>query len=642
MNAPILIVEDESIIAADIHRMLVSFGYAVAEPVASAGEALRAVAANRPALVLMDIRLRGELDGIDTAAILKRRWSIPVVYLTSHSDEATLARAKQTAPYGYVIKPYEEHDLRAAIEIALSKHEIEQRAAERDRWFATTLHSLGDAVIAVDCDKRITFLNPVAEQLTGWSAAAAEGRAIDEVFKLIDREGARVPSPMAQALDQLQPANLPPETRLVTRSSGPIEVDDSAAPIVDDGGRLLGGVLVFRDVTDARRLERRAAQTERLASLGQLIAGLAHEINNPLMTIGANSELIDGCLTRLDAMGADRAIVADARSLLGDARAAIGSIVQILHGLRRFATIGASGREVLEVSEVLEDALRLAIDRLRDAATVELELGTTPFVLADESRLVQVFVALLLNAAQAMEIPDARKNVIRVSTRTDEQGRAAIEIRDNGRGIPAAIIGRVFEPFFTTRRVGEGMGLGLSIVHGTIGELGGEVTVESQVGVGTVFRIVLPPAPARAEATVKRSVAPAPVPGEIGVARVLVVDDDERVGRAVQRALQSAHHVERETDPVHALARIEQGEEFDVVLCDVMMPGMSGPEFAARLRERHPHARPVIVFVTGGTLDSELDDELAISGSLVLQKPVSRASLLDAVAAAVSTIGPPS
>ena len=159
MSATILVVEDEAIIARDIQKTLKDLGYIVPAPVFSGEEALEAVDAYHPDLVLMDIRLLGEIDGIETTARLREKHGTPVIYLTSHSDEATIARAKATGAYGYVLKPFDERELRSAIEVALQKYEIEQRLYERERWFATTLKSIGDAVIATDSEQRITFMN---------------------------------------------------------------------------------------------------------------------------------------------------------------------------------------------------------------------------------------------------------------------------------------------------------------------------------------------------------------------------------------------------------------------------------------------------------------------------------------------------
>jgi len=161
--ATILVVEDEAIIADDIRRTLIRFGYDVPLVASTGRAALEAAASFKPQLVLMDIKLKGAMDGIEAASAIQREHDVPIVYLTSHSDDATLARAMQTAPSGYVLKPFDERELRTAIEVALNKHRLEAQLAERERWFSTTLRSIGDAVIATDRQEKITFINAVAD-----------------------------------------------------------------------------------------------------------------------------------------------------------------------------------------------------------------------------------------------------------------------------------------------------------------------------------------------------------------------------------------------------------------------------------------------------------------------------------------------
>ena len=224
---------------------------------------------------------------------------MPVVYLTSYSDEATIARAKETGPHGYLLKPFNERDLRTTIEVAIRKHELELKLSERERWFSTTLDSIGDAVIATDPLERITFMNPIAEALTGWKEQDARGHKIDEVFSIVDKAGAPIASIVGRAIREGFRVELPPDTQLITKQGTNKDVDDSSAPIIDARGRILGGVAVFRDVTDRKRLEQRLAISERLASIGTMAAGMAHEINNPLSAVIGNVSFAFETLTKL-------------------------------------------------------------------------------------------------------------------------------------------------------------------------------------------------------------------------------------------------------------------------------------------------------------------------------------------------------
>ena len=625
MSATILVVEDEAIIARDIQTTLEELGYFVPPPVANGDQALAAVVAHDPDLVLMDIRIHGELDGIETAALIGKTHPTPVVYLTSYSDDATLARATLTGAYGYVLKPFQDRDLRTAIEVALQKRELERQLSERERWFATTLKSIGDAVIATDVEQRITFMNVVAERITGWTSSDAVGRQLGEVMCLVDQDtGAPLRSPLENAFED----GFAVEVSLALLSPKQGEqrsIADSAAPIVDDAGVTLGGVVVFRDVTQQRRLEERVARSERLAAIGKLSAGLAHEINNPLTYVLSNvifaiddlRELKDelhAVSGRMSNALAQR--VEDITDALGDAREGSERVQRIVQDLRKFGRSDKAEPTVLELSEVLESAIRMTENIVRHHAQVRRHFGTTPFIEAAESQLGQVFINLLVNAAQAMGDGGADGKEIVVATHTDAAGRAVAEVRDSGPGIPPDILLRIFDPFFTTKDVGEGSGLGLSIAHSTVSSLGGEISVESRVGEGTTFRVTLPPAKYRDSKTTLGE-----LPASVRRGRVLVIDDEPAIGRIVSRVLQKEHDVLVLTDAREALTHIATGEVFDVVFCDLMMPELTGIDFFELLQETNPELARRVVFVTGGAFTPRTTEFLDHTSNATLSKP---------------------
>jgi len=184
----ILVVEDENIVAKDIEHRLKALGYHVPALASSGEEALKRAQETSPDLVLMDIRLKGAMDGVETAEELRRRFNIPVVYLTAYADANTLQRAKVTEPFGYILKPFEERELYTCIEVALYKHQMERRLKESEQWLVTTLQCIGDAVMATDVAGQVKFLNPVAEELTGWKQAEAVEHSFPEVFHILARE----------------------------------------------------------------------------------------------------------------------------------------------------------------------------------------------------------------------------------------------------------------------------------------------------------------------------------------------------------------------------------------------------------------------------------------------------------------------
>lgn len=264
-GARILIVEDEFIVARDLEGRLRSLGYVVVGVTAFAEQAIRLTGELRPDLVLMDIRLQGPMDGITATEAIRRDYDIPVVYLTAYADDLTLSRARLTEPFGYVLKPFEERELRTVIEMALYKHQAERRLRASERHYATTLSSIGDAVLSTDAAGHITFLNPVAEALTGWTMAEASGRPFHEVFRILDEETRQPPEgPLDRVLRDGVVVGLGNRTLLVARDGREIPIDDCAAPIRDERGTCTGAVLVFRDVTERRRAQEALRRGEAL------------------------------------------------------------------------------------------------------------------------------------------------------------------------------------------------------------------------------------------------------------------------------------------------------------------------------------------------------------------------------------------
>ena len=274
-NSRILIVEDQNIIALDLKNRLTSLGYTVPAMLAYGEEAVARAEELRPDLVLMDIVLKGEMDGVQAAEQIQKRRDLPIIYLTAHSDEQTLQRATITEPYGYILKPFEDRELHMAIEMALYKHRMEGRLKEQGRWLAATLRSIGDGVIATDAQKRIKFINAVAESLTGWTQAEALGRELGEAFRIISGK-MRAPGtgPLVQALQENVTIGVGGQTTLVSRDGKEIPIDNSAAPILDEQGNMAGVVLVFHDITERRRAEekmRLAAKVFESAAEGIMI-----------------------------------------------------------------------------------------------------------------------------------------------------------------------------------------------------------------------------------------------------------------------------------------------------------------------------------------------------------------------------------
>lgn len=258
MSEPrILVVEDEQIVALDIKNRLERLGYSVPAVAAGGKESIRKTSETHPDLVLMDIRLKGELDGIQAAEEIHSRFDIPVVYLTAYADDETLGRAKSGEPFGYLLKPFEERELHAAIQMALHKHKTHARLKETEQWLDTTLKSIADAVITTNLAGRITFINSVAADLTGCDQDEAMGKHLTDVMRVMNARAENIVDyPVAKALLTGKVVRAGTGEFLLIASDGArIPIDDSAAPIVGEKDKCIGAVVVFRDATKRKRAE---------------------------------------------------------------------------------------------------------------------------------------------------------------------------------------------------------------------------------------------------------------------------------------------------------------------------------------------------------------------------------------------------
>jgi signal transduction histidine kinase len=386
-----------------------------------------------------------------------------------------------------------------------------------------------------------------------------------------------------------------------------------------------------------RELQARLAQTDRLTSLGTLAAGVAHEINNPLAYVLLNLGYINEELGKVlpDSVADERS--AEIRRALEHARDGAERIRDIVRGLKTFSRPENETLVRLEVTPVLEATLAMVANEIRHRGVLVKDYSQAPEVVANEARLGQVFLNLLLNAVQALPEGRGEQNEIRVVVRGTSGGeRVVIEVHDNGVGIPPQVRGRIFEPFFTTKPVGIGTGLGLAICHGIVTGLGGTLTVDSEVGKGSMFRVELPAARQTIGATAANAVAPPPPRTATKGGRILVVDDEPIVCFSLERLLATEGDVVALTSAREALARIRGGERFDVILCDLLMPEMDAPALHAELSTIAPDQAERMVFVTGGAFTMRARDFLDRVPNDRLAKPFDVDALVSLVRRRIS------
>jgi signal transduction histidine kinase/CheY-like chemotaxis protein len=352
---------------------------------------------------------------------------------------------------------------------------------------------------------------------------------------------------------------------------------------------------------EVRAAQAQAVQAARLATVGTLAAGVAHEINNPLAYLTASLAYLE---ERREAAPAVAFWDAEAREALRDAQEGAVRVREIVKGLRSYSRGAEEARAPLRLEPVLESAIRVSAAEWKHCARLVRDFGPTPLVLADEGRLGQVFLNLLVNAAQAIGQGRAEANEIRVSARTGPDGGAVVEVRDTGAGIGPEVAARLFDPFFTTRPVGAGTGLGLTISRNIVEALGGRIEAEGAPGAGACFRVHLPAAPPDARPA-PRLPAPRPAAAPAARLRVLVIDDEPALRAAVRRSLAGAHEVEAIASAGDAIRRARAGERWDAILCDLMMPDATGMDLHAALGLIDPGQAARTVFMTGGAFTEE-------------------------------------
>jgi signal transduction histidine kinase/CheY-like chemotaxis protein len=373
-----------------------------------------------------------------------------------------------------------------------------------------------------------------------------------------------------------------------------------------------------RRTTEVEKMEAQAvarvAHAERMASLGRIAAATAHEINNPLSYVAHNVQFV---LQRLESSTQAQAEMAPA---LEEALDGVRRIQRIVSDLKMYARPEDEAVGSVEVRRSLKRALKMAEGHTRSKAEVSFDLDPVPRVLGNDTRLVQVFLNLLVNAAQALPEGHAADNRIVVRTRAAD-GWVKVEIEDSGAGIPGDLLNRIGEPFFTTRR--EGLGLGVAVCKSILARVGGDLVFESRPG-RTVAQVRLKICETDSFGPVESSSSPratALVP-----ARVLIVDDEPLVARAIRRNL-GGHEVQIASSGREALALLDAGQRFDLVLCDLMMPDVSGMDVYAAIRDRHPDMTGHIVFMTGATFTDRGQDFRAQLGDIFLEKPIDMAQL---------------
>lgn len=527
----IMLVEDEPIIALDLRRRLERLGYEITAIADNAEDALSLAARTPPDLVLMDIVIQGPIDGVELAVELGRR-GLPVIFLTAHSDAVTLERAKKAHAYGFLVKPFEGRELHTSIELALHRHESDSQRRiseaslkESEERFRQTLDAITDLVLLKRPGSQFLWGNRAMREFYGMSNDALQG-ILDAPWVAPDQTAQYVRDD-ARVFSTRQPLVIPDEP--ATRFDGETRrFRTEKTPIFDASGEVVMLVAVAHDITESTQLASQLRLADRMATVGTLASGIAHEINTPVQFVSDSVHFLRdatrdlfGLLEKLQevqrlvmggapaseqraaaAAAAEEAENADLsylhenvpkafeRSLEGLER-----VTKIVRSMKEFAHPDQTEMATADLNRAIESTLTIARNEYKYVAEVETDLEPLPPVTCHLGELNQVILNLIVNAAHAIAsvVGDGgTKGIIRLSTRGDGDS-VTIAISDTGTGIPEELRRRVFDPFFTTKEVGKGTGQGLALARAVVVDKhGGELTLESEVGKGTTFFIRLP------------------------------------------------------------------------------------------------------------------------------------------------------
>ena len=641
----ILVVEDESIVAADIQERLDNLGYKVVGHATTGSGAVELAQQLEADIVLMDIMLKGNMDGVEAAGLINEAGTVPVVYMTAYADEKTLSRAKITGPYGYIIKPFNESELRSTIEMALYRHKMEMKVKDSEHWLRTILSSIGDAVIATDTDIKVTYMNPLAERLLGIKKESALGRNLTDIFTVSNPEDGNIDNPLFHMAREARDIFVG-DSILLLEGGVSLPIEYTASFILDEKGGTNGCALVFRDISKRKQSEEelRSAMLASRASnkaKSEFLANMSHEIRTPMNAILGMTELL-----------LDTALDSEQLESLSIVKRSADALLGLLNDLLDLSKVEA-GRMELEKTDfnlhnLIEDAV-LSLTPQAQAKGLRLicsiEQGTPRGLKGDPGRLRQVILNLVGNAIKFTHQGTVTVEVLRASTQEgDASGSAGLislhfRVTDTGMGIREDKLGNIFESFTqadgsTTRQFG-GTGLGLTISSQIVSMMHGELKVESTPGVGSsfYFTAVFEPGVVLDQSTGAMRHLLEQKDASSGLS-ILLAEDNVINQLFVVKALEKGNHrvtvVENGKAALEALGR----DKYDVMLMDVQMPVMDGYEATRRIRE-HSQGRfdpgiPVIA-LTAHAMEGDREKCLGAGMDMYIPKPFRVSHLLEAV-----------
>lgn len=631
-GARIQIVEDEVIVGMELKDRLTRFGYEVVTHVTNGEEAVEQALALHPDLILMDIMIKGGIDGIGAADLIRKQQDIPIIFLTAYSDEETINRAKITAPLGYLLKPVEDRELKTSIEIALYKHDLEKKLKESETKYRHIFEDSPIGIYRLARDGTIILANPALVKMLGYNSwqELAGIKLTDIVFA-----GGTDRKDFERRLEKDGSAkNF--ESKWLKKDESPIYIRENCRMVRDSEGNFLYYEGTVDDITREKELNEQLLQSQKLQSIGQLAAGIAHDYNNLLTVINGSAEVT---LMKLEKGHPAHGHVV---SILSAGKRAKNLTSQLL----AFSRKQPFNPKIIDLDRFIDESHKLLQRLIGSDIKIKYVIQDKAIHLkVDRIQLEQVFINLAVNARDAIreKALNTSERMIEIVVRRQEINAdtvpdtkslkpgsyVAISFSDNGNGMNEQTRKRIFDPFFTTKKEGMGTGLGLATVYGIIKQNEGHIEVKSRLGSGTTFTIYWPE---WTKDTGQPEKSKKDIEIQSGEGLILVIEDESSVRHLISNTLfEFGYEVTAAKNGMEALQLMKDRKlKPDLIITDLAMPEMDGEEFIRTINEDHTAHIPILA-ISGYVEEDVLQKLIRTYHVQFLPKPFSPKVLMDQV-----------